>query len=215
VACKTHEANFPLLLRFPQRVCRASRPDKEFGVVVESHAMHLPQVQVIGLQAAKRFFEHAQAERGITAMRAHFGHQEDLFANTLQPLAHPDFGLAQAIFPAVIKEGDSSVDRFVHQVNGRFLVGRIAKVMASESERGDLDIMFAELALWNRSARLRGFLTCWHIHHLQDGIKTRPLAKTKFPATALTSEYPGNSFAEHRVPMQKVQIQKQSAAFAL
>ena len=49
---ESDEAHFALLLRLAQRFGGAVRADEQFGIVIEADAVNLPQVEMIGLQAA-------------------------------------------------------------------------------------------------------------------------------------------------------------------
>jgi hypothetical protein len=46
---------------------------RRFGVVVESGAMNLPEVEAIGLQALQGLFQHLHGERSVATVSADFG----------------------------------------------------------------------------------------------------------------------------------------------
>jgi hypothetical protein len=46
-------------------------------------------------------------------VRADFGHEEDAVALPFKSAAHPVFGFAAMVFPAVIKERDAAIDGFI------------------------------------------------------------------------------------------------------
>ena len=100
--------------------------------------MNLPEIEMIGLQAAQRFLQHPHREVLVAAMRADLGHQETWSRRAFQAFAHPVFGFAAMIFPAVVEEGDAAVDGFVHQADSGLLVFGVAEMVAAESERGNL-----------------------------------------------------------------------------
>src|ERR1700683_1248234 len=133
VASESDEADLAILLGFFERFGCAVGTNKQVGIVVESHAVNLPQIEVIGLQAAQGFFEHLKREAGIAAVRTSLGHQENFVAAAFQTDAHPYFGFSPAVFPAVIKKGDTAIDRLVDDFDRSFLVGGLAQVMASEA----------------------------------------------------------------------------------
>ena len=95
--------------------------------------MNLPQIQVIGLQPPQRLLQHLHREILIAAVGADLGHQEHAVAPALQRFAHPVFGLAAMIFPAVVEEVDPAVDRLVDDPDRRLLVLRVAEVMSAEA----------------------------------------------------------------------------------
>ena len=134
VAGKADEAHFALLLRFAQGFGGAIRANEQLGIVVEGDAVDLPQVEMIGLQPAQRLFQHLHGEASVAAVRADLGHQEDFVAAALQALAHPVFGFAAVVFPAVVEERDAAVDGLLNESNGGGDVGSVAEVMAAEAE---------------------------------------------------------------------------------
>ena len=93
--------------------------------------MDLPEVEVIGLQPVERLLEHAEGKILVAAMAANLRHQENPVAFAFESPAHPDFRLAAMVLPAVIKECDAAIDGTSHNFFRRFLVGRIAQVMAA------------------------------------------------------------------------------------
>src|SRR5579875_1091964 len=93
-------------------------------------------------------------------MGAHLGHEEHLLAFALESRAHPHFGLAAMILPAIIEECDAAIDGAGNDLLGGFLVLRVAKVMAAEAERRNFDSGFSELSARDlRHADLRLYLT--------------------------------------------------------
>ena len=89
VAGESDEAYFPLLLRFEQRLCGAAGTNEQLGIILKDDAVHLPQVEVVGLKTTQRLFEHLHGERSVAAVSAHLGHDEGFVALALETQAHP------------------------------------------------------------------------------------------------------------------------------
>ena len=79
--------------------------------------MNLPQVEPVGAQPPQRLLEHLRGGRGPAAVGADLRHQKHFVAATLQRAAHPVFGTAVEILPAVVQERHPGIDRFVDQAN--------------------------------------------------------------------------------------------------
>jgi hypothetical protein len=56
-----------------RRVVFAAGTNEHFGVVVESDAVNLPEVEAIGLQALQGLFQHLHGERSVATVSADFG----------------------------------------------------------------------------------------------------------------------------------------------
>ena len=124
VAGESDEADLALLLGFQQRFGGAAGADEEVGIVGETDAVDLPEVDVVGLQPAQALFEHLRGERGVAAVGADLGHQEGLVAPALEALAQPVFGLAPAVLPAAVIEGDAAVESRVDKLDRGLLILR-------------------------------------------------------------------------------------------
>src|ERR1700722_9653101 len=146
MASESYEADLAIFLSLLQRFSGAVLADEEFRVVIERHAVDLPEIEMIGLQAAEGFFEHLESEAGVAAMGASFGHQENFVAAAFEAGTHPNFSLAAAIFPAVVEEGHSAVDCLMNDFNGSFLVGGVPKMVAAKAECGNFGVGAAELS---------------------------------------------------------------------
>jgi hypothetical protein len=146
VAGESDEADFALFLRFLERLGGAIFSDEEVRIVIESHPVDLPEVKMIGLQAAQGFFEHLQGEGSVTTVRAGFRHQKNFVAAAFETGSHPDFGFSAAILPAIVVEGNASIDGLMNDLDRSFLVRSLAKMMASEAEGGNLNIGAAKLS---------------------------------------------------------------------
>ena len=134
MAGKADEPNFALLFRFAQGLGRAICPDEQIRIVVERNAVNLPQIQMVGLQSVQRFLQHPHGERLIPPVCADLGHQEDFAATGLDGGAHPVFGLAAMVFPAVVEEIDSRINCAIHKGKGRLLVFGVAQMVAAHAE---------------------------------------------------------------------------------
>ncbi len=134
MAGKADEARLALLLGLVQRLDDAPLGVGEFRVVVEAHAVYLPQVEAVGLEAAQRFVEHLHGQVGAAAVGADLGHEENLFAPTLEGPPHPVLGPAVPVLPAIVAEGDPGIDGLVREADGLFYRLEVAEVMAADSQ---------------------------------------------------------------------------------
>src|ERR1700678_3171214 len=105
VAGETQKASLAIALRFQHGFGSAPWSNKQRGIVFKSHAVRLPQIQVVGLQTVERFLKHPRGEFAVAAVGADFGHQEDAVAPSLEALAQPVFTLSEMVFPTVVEEG--------------------------------------------------------------------------------------------------------------
>ncbi len=144
MACKSYKPDFAFLLGLRQRFRRAIRPDEQLRIVIEAYAVYLPQIQMVRLQTAQRFLQHAQAERLIAPVRADLGHQEHALANALQPAPHPFFALAAVVFPTIVEGCDAAVYRFAHQAHRSRLIFGIPQVVSAIAQCRHLHVMAAE-----------------------------------------------------------------------
>ena len=108
------------------------------GSFSKRDAVDLPEIEVIGLQAAQRLFEHLRwrARRSRPWVQT-LVIRKTLSRRPLRPLPIQSSRLAAMIFPAVVEECDAAVDGLLHDANRGLLVLRVAEVMAAEAERGD------------------------------------------------------------------------------
>src|SRR5687768_4759772 len=108
------------------------------GIVVERQLVHLPEIEVVGLQTTQRVLELAHPDLRVAPMRAHLRHQEDPIPTTDERLAHALLALPVVVFPGVIHEGDPRVDGLMDDA-GRFLLrGYGPEVIAAESNGRDV-----------------------------------------------------------------------------
>src|SRR6266849_1396095 len=82
---KTDETYLAVLLGFGKSLSRAIGANEQLRIIVEGHAVDLPEIKMIGLQAMERFFQHLQGQAGVTAMGTRLGHQKDLVATAFSP----------------------------------------------------------------------------------------------------------------------------------
>src|SRR5579862_1746603 len=143
---ESDEANLAVFFSLGQRLGCSIRADKKFGIVVEAHAVDLPKIEMIGLQAAQRFFQHFESKRSVAPMRAGLGHQKNFVAASFQSCTHPEFGLAAPVLPAIVEKSDTAVDGLVDHFDCGLLIGRVAEMMASEAECRNFRISAAELS---------------------------------------------------------------------
>ena len=108
---------------------------------------------MICLEAVQGLFEHAEREVFVAAVRADLRHQENLIALATEGSAHPVLGFTAMVFPAVVKEIDSAIDRLMDEASGGGLVFRITQMMATKAERGYLKAGPAETPPGNPTIR--------------------------------------------------------------
>ena len=110
VAGEADEADFALFLRFGEGFGGAAGGEDQFGIVVVDDFVDLPEIEMIGLQAAQGFFEHLHGDVFVAAVGADFGHEEGLVAFAFQGDAEFFFADAVVVFPGVVEEVDAGVD---------------------------------------------------------------------------------------------------------
>jgi hypothetical protein len=99
--------------------------------------VNLPEIQVVGAQAAQRFIELPHRDLRVASMRADLGHQENRTPAVGDGASHPSFALAVVILPGVVEEVDPGVDGFVNDADGFGNGLRLAEVIAAEPDHGD------------------------------------------------------------------------------
>ena len=77
---KTDETYLTVLLRFGQSLGRAIGANEELRIIVEGHAVDLPEIKMIGLQAMERLFQHLQGKAYVAAMGGGVVHKKDVIA---------------------------------------------------------------------------------------------------------------------------------------
>ena len=150
-------------------------------IAVVDDLVKLPEVEVIGTQAAEAVVEAPL--RALVVPLAVLGHQEHLRAPAVgQRAPHHLFGPAVVIIPAVVEEGHALVDRGVHDANGFGWVLDRPDVPAAQAENRHSLSRAAERSR-GESCRRRGLLAGQHLvgqggdggagHHLGDELATR------------------------------------------
>jgi hypothetical protein len=153
------EAKKPYLaipLRLERSLRRTAETDKQIGIVLEADAVNLSKIEIVRMQTAQALVKHQSCERGVPSMGTDLGHEEDILAMSPQALSQPVLGLAPVVFPAVVEEGDSVIDRLMHDVDrGLFISGR-AQRMAPQAQGRYLHIRLAESAKRDGGGNGRG-----------------------------------------------------------
>ena len=75
---------------------------------------------------------------------ADFGHEKNVVPPSLEPTTQYVLGFAIIIFPAVIKKGDTRIQRSVDNLDGFVHILGISEVMSANSQRGNLNASLAE-----------------------------------------------------------------------
>ena len=94
MAGEAEEADLALLLCSGERFEDPIRLVSEFGIVVVDDIVHLPNVEVIGLQAGERVLEHAHSDVFLTAVGTDTGRHHGLAALALESDAETLFARA-------------------------------------------------------------------------------------------------------------------------
>ena len=168
--CASMAARMPPLVEDPVRIA------------VVDHLMKLPEVEVIGTQAAEAVVEAPL--RALVVPLAVLRHEERLRAAAVgQRAPHHLFRPAVVVVPAVVEEGQAFVDRGVHDANGLGRVFDRPDVPAAQAENRHSLSRTAERSGWESCCR-RGLLAGQHLigqggdggaagHHLGDELASR------------------------------------------
>ena len=144
VAGEADVAHFALHLGAIQRLDHPALGEMAFGIVVIHAFVHLPQVQMVGVQTSQRLLELAHRHFRIAPVRAHLGHQEHRRPAVANGAAHATLALAVVVLPRVVEEVDPGIDGGVgdpHRLRHRL---DQAQVVATEAQDGDRVGMPAE-----------------------------------------------------------------------
>src|SRR5258708_8668282 len=152
VSGESHKSRLAILLCFGQRLRRSIWPNEELRVILESHSVNLPQIEMVGLQTPQRLFEHLQSQACISPVRTRFRHQKYFVTASLQPSSHPELGLASPVFPAVVVESNSFVDGFLNNADRSLLIGRVAPVMTAKAQIDNFGVSASKLSEGNTCA---------------------------------------------------------------
>ena len=112
------------------------RGEVMIGIVVVDALVHLPEIEIVGLEAAQRFLELPHRDPRVASVRADLGHEEHAIAAIGDGAAHPDFALVLVVFPGVVHERDAGVDRGVDDLDALAEPRDPAEMVAAEPERG-------------------------------------------------------------------------------
>jgi hypothetical protein len=153
VAGKAHVPHLALAFCLRERLHGAIRREVALGIVVVRALVDLPQVEDVGLQPLQRLFELAHGLPLAAAVRAQLRHEEHLVAPSRQRLPHDFLAAAVVIFPRVVHEGDSAVDRGMHDPDRLLLALDFAEVIPSQAERRDQLAARAERPSGNSGVR--------------------------------------------------------------
>jgi hypothetical protein len=121
-------------------------------------------------------------------MGADLGHQEGFVAPPLETFAEPVLGLAAAILPATVIEGDAAVQSRMNKFDrGLFVLGD-TDVMSARTESRDLNFCLAE-------ASERDSISSFHITLMPNCIDSLRISCTENLAAA--AQPPGQPQTEH------------------
>ena len=143
---ESHVADLPLLFRAIERLDHAARLEVMLRIVIVDAFVHLPEVEIIRSQPSQRLLELPHRHFRVAPVRADLRHQENRFTTIFDRATHPLFAFAVVIFPGVVQEVDTRIDRGVnnpHRFGHR--IG-FAKMISAEADDGDEVWMASERA---------------------------------------------------------------------
>src|SRR4029077_9261729 len=134
---KTDVTDLTLFFRLEDCLHTAPGAHDPRRISLPNHLMKLQQINMVGLEAAERFFELFGG--CFLCLTVDLGHEESLLPVAVpQRLTHADFALATVVVPAVVEEIHSIVERCAYQANAQLLVFRMANVVAAKADDGNL-----------------------------------------------------------------------------
>src|ERR1700722_8679210 len=95
--------------------------------------MDLPEIEVVGLQASQRFFQHAHGDLFVAAVGADLGHDEGLIALALERLADALFAEAIVVLPCVVEKSHTVIERLGDNLRRSLISFGRAEMIAAES----------------------------------------------------------------------------------
>src|ERR1035441_9433 len=146
-------SNLALLLCLRNGLEHAVWDENGVRLSIGQNLVHLPEVQMIGLQSPQGILQHGQRLfLGFLSLvvSANFGHQEDPVTLPLQRDPHPFFSAPAGILPRIVKKGDTHIDRGMGNAGGHLDGFRLGPRGPAEPKRRHHLSMAAELALRNR-----------------------------------------------------------------
>ena len=134
------EADLPIPLRAIERLDHAAASEVQVGIVVVGALVHLPEIEMIGLEPAQRFLELLHRDFRVAPVRADLRHEEHALAAIGNRAPHPRFAFVFVILPRIVQERDARIDGRVDDT-GRLANGlHAAEVVATERKGRDGDV---------------------------------------------------------------------------
>jgi hypothetical protein len=119
---------------------------KTVGIFQPNVLVILNQIDVIRLETLQRFVNLPR--RRVFRPAVEFGHQKYLLPVTIaQRRTHPLLALTEIIIPAVIHEVDAAIDGAPNNPDRHFGIGRMAEVIAAQSDRRHVLFCFPESSI--------------------------------------------------------------------
>src|SRR6267143_466753 len=148
VARETDETDFASLFRFENGFHSTGGGEDALWINHANDFVELEKIDVVGLEAAKRFVELHGG--GFFGLAVDFGHEESLLAVAVaQRLAHADFAGPVVVVPAVVEEVDAAVERGADDADGFLFIGLNTEMPATQANHGDAFAAAAEPAIGN------------------------------------------------------------------
>src|SRR4051812_32077174 len=104
MTCEPDEAHFALLLRVSQRFGDAVRSENPVRIIFVDYFVNLPDIKMIGLEAAEGLLKLLHGNLAIPSMRAYFRHHDGTISLAFQRRAKPRLAFALVILPRVVEE---------------------------------------------------------------------------------------------------------------
>src|ERR1700745_2241253 len=98
------------------------------------------------MHSAQQLFENLGGKRSVATVSADLGHQEDFVAPTFEAQAEPGLGFAAIVVPGIVVERDDPVEGTVNDIDRGFLVLSATKMVAAQTEYGDLTACFTKVS---------------------------------------------------------------------
>src|SRR6266481_2599757 len=141
--CEADVADLASLLCGQHRLdCPAGSKDA-IRIFKTNNLVKLHQVHVVGLQTKQRLVN--LFGRGLLRPSVDFGHQEGLLSVAVtESFAHANLAAAVVIIPAVVHEGDATVDSRTNDSYSILIIFGATNVIPAQTEGGDLFTGFAQ-----------------------------------------------------------------------
>jgi hypothetical protein len=151
VSGKADKADFALLLGVGESLGDTARGEDEFRVVIVDNLVNLPDIKMIGFQAAQGVFQLTHGDILAATVGADLGHDDHLIALAFERLADADLAVAVVIFPGVVEKIHAGIDGERNDLIHFLLVFGAAQVEAAQTHRRDLNPGLAQLLFRNGS----------------------------------------------------------------